>query len=210
MQPGRGRGDGAVHPRERRLVIRSVLRRRSGRAGNVGRQRERPRLRQRRPEGLAVAVEAQRDAAVGIARQHGRGHGGPVQRQRVARMQAAGVAGERVPGAVRPWPVERQADPGLPAPRAQLGRDHPRVVGDQDIARPEQPGKIPHRAVGEGSPDHQQAGRVTRPRRGVGDAFRRQVEVERSECHRVRRAWERPGAPGGPAATRAATPRACR
>ncbi len=88
-------------------------------------------------------------------------------------MEAAGVAGQGVPGPVWAGLVEGEADTGIAAAGFKLGGDDARVVGDEQVAGLEQGGEIGDAAVLEGGADVEQARGVARPGGGVGDPVRR-------------------------------------
>ena len=94
-------------------------------------------------------VEGQRHATIVIAFDHHCGKiVGTIERQHVADAQPPRVAGQRMPGAIGPRLIERDADACLAAPGGKLRRNDLGVVGNQDVARHQQPRKIPNRAVG--------------------------------------------------------------
>jgi hypothetical protein len=62
-----------------------------------------------------------------------------------------------MPGAVGQGAVEGEADAGGAAMGGELGRDDPRVIGDQQVTRRQQAGKVGDVVVREGGADMQQA-----------------------------------------------------
>ena len=99
-------------------------------------------------------------------------------------MQAPRVARQRVPGAIGARLIQRDADPCVAAPCGKLRRDHPRVVDHQHIARPQQRRQFTHHAIRKTiARDVQQPRRVARAGGMLGDAVRRQVEVEIGQSH---------------------------
>jgi hypothetical protein len=190
VQPGGGRGDRTFAIREDRLVIRRILGRRALGPLDVRRQGERAGLLQGGGEGRALAVEAERDAAIGPTVLDGRRQIRAVEGQHIAGMQPLRVPRERLPGAVGERPVEGDADarlaplPSLSTPRQELRRNHPGVVGDEDIAGRQQIGQIADDAVVQPVPRHmQKPGGVPRPGGILRDEFGGQVEVEIGETH---------------------------
>jgi hypothetical protein len=101
-------------------------------------------------------------------------------------VEAAGVAGQRVPGAIGQRAIEGDADARIAAAGAELGGDDPCVVGDEDVAAPEQVGQVGHFAVLETIGHIHQACRIARTGGLLGDAFGRQREVEVARPHSAR------------------------
>ena len=108
--------------------------------------------------------------------------------QLLAVAQLAGRAHERLP--VAPARVLRleQQHLGLAAGRPlqpQAGRDHLRLVDDDDVAGPEQVGQVGDGAVlgRRAPPVDEQAGGVAGLDRDLGDALGRQLVVEVVEAH---------------------------
>ncbi len=83
-----------------------------------------------------------------------------------------------MPGAVGQLAVERDADAGLAAVRRELRGNDPRVVDDQQVPGAEQAGQLGDRVIGELAGYAQQARSVSGAGGRLGDAFRRQGEVE--------------------------------
>ena len=189
MQPGRRRRDRALLFREHRLIVGAVarvaVRELSARAFDIGRQRHRAVPSERLAKGRPLAVEAQRDLALGALL----GHLGREVRSEidmVARAQPPGALGIAAPHTTAEVPRQRDLDRRLPAPADETGRDHLGVVEHQEIARPQQFGQIGDMPVGQlaGGRDHQQPGAVARLGRAVGDQVARQVETEIGKLHR--------------------------
>ena len=180
VEAGGGGGDGAFVAGEDGLVVAGVGFGGAGGAGDVGGQGEGAGGVEGLGEGVAVEIEAQRDAAVFVAGGDGGGEGvAGVDGERVAGAEAAGVAGQRVPGAVGEGAIEGEADAGVAAAGGELGGDDAGVVGDQQVAGAEQRGQVADDAVvPAGGRDVEQASGVARAGRFVGDAFGRQIEVE--------------------------------
>jgi hypothetical protein len=117
VQARGGGRDRAFLPGEDGLVVGVVRWQRPGGTIDIRRQRERPCAVQRVPESLAGQVEGHRHPAIGIAGLDGSGQViGPIEMQQVPGAEAAGVAGERMPGPVWPRLVERDADPCVAPP----------------------------------------------------------------------------------------------
>ena len=180
MQPGGGGGDGAFAGGVDGLVVAAVHWLRAGRAGYVRRQGQGAGTVEGVGETGAFLVEAQRDAAIRVAAGDAGGQVfGAFEGEPVPVMQPAGVAGQRVPGAVRQGAVQGDADARGAAAGGELGRDDPRVVGDEDVAAAEQAGQVADDAVVQPGLSHvQQPGRVAWAGRVVGDAVRRELEGE--------------------------------
>ena len=113
-----------------------------------------------------------------------------VGEQLLARPQLARRAHERLPDPSlrhrRGSSSSTSAAPPLARVQAQASRDHPRVVDHEQVARPQQVGQIAHVAVLRVAPSaavDEQAGRVARLDRGLGDARVGQVVVEVAEPH---------------------------
>ena len=93
------------------------------RAGDIGRQGQRAGLAQTCVERLARVAEAQGHGPAFLDRLHGGGKiGRALDAQRIARTQAAGIAGQRVPGAIRQRAIQRDANSGGTSPRGPVGR----------------------------------------------------------------------------------------
>ena len=189
MQPGGRRGDRAFVPREHRLVIaayppaavpagRAIY---GGNASAPARRSASANSASCRLNASVTPPSASRASTVAAQIV------GALEAQLVARMQAARVAGQRVPGAVGARPIERDADARLAAPRGKLRRDHPRIVGHQHIARPQQVGQIAHHAVRAARRAPRAA--AARHRAGGPDAARCDRAADRSR--------NRPAASGG-------------
>ena len=83
--------------------------------------------------------------------------------------------------------MQRCADLGVSARSFKLGRNHPRVVEHQAIARAQQRREVAHAAVRyRAAIDDEHARRVTRTRRAERDALGRQVKIEGVDAHGVR------------------------
>jgi hypothetical protein len=93
-------------------------------------------------------------------------------------VEAAGVAGEGVPGAVRQGAIEGDADASAASVGLKLCGDDACVVGDKQVARLEQVWQVRDGFVLQRVCDVQEFCRVFRMCRLLSDAFVRQVEVE--------------------------------
>ena len=88
-------------------------------------------------------------------------------------------------GPTRLWSVAPIAR--LAAPTLELGRDHARIVEDEQVAGPQQSRQIPDAMVGEATAlDQQQPGAVARARRPQRDPIGRELEIEQVDAHRAR------------------------
>ncbi len=131
VQPGCRGGDRAFVPREDRLIIVRIFRKRTLRADDIRRQGECAGASKCIGELCVPPIERQRHAAIRLARQHGRREIlGALEGQRVARPEAARVAGQSLPRAVRPRTIERDADARRAPSRGKLGRNDLAIVGD--------------------------------------------------------------------------------
>jgi hypothetical protein len=94
-----------------------------------------------------------------------------------------GALDEGAPGAAADVAVQRYLDARRAAHAGEPRRDDTRVVGDQQIARPQQRGQVADGAVGEIGPDHEQPRRVARLNGMVRDQVSRQLEIESVDAH---------------------------
>ena len=120
VQAASGGGDRALGPGEDGLVVLRVGRGRAGWAGDVGRQSQGTGTTQGVGEGLALQVEADGHVALVPGDDQG-AHFGAVEGEHVTGREAAGVAGQSVPGAVRQGAVQGEADASGAAMGCQLG-----------------------------------------------------------------------------------------
>ena len=140
VQRGGRRGDRAFLLREHRLIILAVRLVGAALAGDIGRQRHRPRALEQQLDRL-VTVERQQDRPGGIALDGARRHAVP-EIDHVAVAHALGVAHEGPPVA-RPFPlVQRRTDARLAALAFQLGGNDARVVEHQHVTGLKQRGKV--------------------------------------------------------------------
>ena len=179
MQPGGRCRDRTFVLGKQSLVIVLVPRGRALGPLDIRRQCQRAGPLQTLPKRRTLMVETQHDRAAILHRLDARGKiRRTLEHQRVAHTQTPGIAGQSVPGAVRKRPVQRNPDRSRPSPRRQLRRYHARIVDHQHIARPQQARQIPHDAVIQPVPHHQQPRSVARHGRELSDAFRWQEEIE--------------------------------
>ena len=186
VQTGGRRRHRAVAGREHRLIVAFVVLGLAAAPLDVGRQRHPAVRRQRRHQRRPGTVEGQRHLA-GFAL--GRHLGREILREHdaVALAQLLGWARERPPSRLALALVQRHLDPRFAAPAVDPGRYHPGVVGDQQVARPQQVGQVGHGSVDQGCAGQvEQPGGVARARREAGDAVFRQVIVEQVDAHQVR------------------------
>ncbi len=139
------------------------------------------------PHCVVVAIECERHAAIRFPPQHGGAQFvAAVEGEFITDVQPPRIASKRVPGAIRPWLIERDADPCGSAPRDELRRDHPRVVDYQHITRTQQRRQVTHHAIRQPFTHHmQQARRIARADGMLCDEACRQVEVEIGEPHQA-------------------------
>jgi len=172
-----GGGDRAGPARENGLVVAEVGGFRPVGALDVGRQRHGADPLEARQQLAGRQCEVERNLAAGpLGGDRRRELGGEVDP--IALLQLAGRAGESVPQRPADVPVQGHLDAGRIAPAGEAGRDHPGVVGDQEVAGREQRRQVGNPVVRQAVAHGQQARRVARTRRALGDQLARQVEIE--------------------------------
>ena len=107
-----------------------------------------------------------------------------VKLNHVARPQPPRRLGECLPASVGSLPVQRELDSRLAPHAHQTRRNHPRVVEDHQVSRPQQGRKVGHSAMGEAGGEIQEARGIARTGGARRDRLAREVEIEGVDPHR--------------------------
>ncbi len=200
VQAGGRRGDSAGLAGIDRLVVGRVPLIDRALARDVGGQRQDSERGDPLVEERAREVEPQHDLAALPLRRHGgvelREVAGRVrpgaEPDPVARREALGGPREGAPAIRRLAQMQHRLHAlagraGAQAQAVQARRDHPRVVEDQGIARPQEARQVGHTAVGEAGTriHHEQPRRAARLGGSQRDARLGQVEIEEVHTHRA-------------------------
>lgn len=151
----------------------------------IGRQGQRADTLEERVERRAFHGETQAHRAVAFVLDECGGHVVLAECQDIARPEPAGVAGECVPVTIVEDAVECDPDLRLATLCHKLGADDGRVVGDQQVAWPEERRQVAHLRLrrAPARDDVKQACAVTRARGFQGDIVAREVEIEIGYLH---------------------------
>ena len=162
---------------EHGLIVGQILCIGGALAGNIGGERHHPCRRQGSFQRL-VRCKMPEDGPIIIARFDTTRQSG-TKVDAVTDFQALGVA-DKGPPSPRILPlVQRDADLRSPPRSEQLGRNHPRIVENQDIAALQKAGQVRNVVIPrQMSICHQQLRRLARHRRPERDPVRRQDEIE--------------------------------
>ena len=176
----RRRSDGTLPPREHGLIVIAVVR--IGRPPDIGWQRHGAMALERLGERRATPIEDEAHLRPVARLDGGREFVGKVDH--VARPQPPRRLGECLPASVGSLPVQRELDPRLAPHAHQARRDHPRVVEDHQVSRPQQVRKVGHPAMDAAGGEIQEARGIARTGGARRDRLAREVEIEGVDPHR--------------------------
>ncbi len=155
------------------------------RAPDVGRQRHRTVARERAAKRVALQIEVQGDITLGVLCRDRRSKiSGEVEA--VADAQPPRTPGKGAPRPAALVAMEGDLDPCRSALADEPGRDDLGVIADEKVAGAQQIGQISDMPIGKSAAalrDVQQARRLARLARMIGDQLARQRKIEIVEAH---------------------------